>query len=221
MLCDTAIRAAARSNGNPAELMAAIGLVESGRPDVTGGALRPWPWTINAEGKGLYFASKAEAIAAVRLLQADNVRSIDVGCMQVNLIHHPTAFASLEEAFDPHRNALYAGRFLKQLFRQSQNWLTAAGSYHSGTPTLAADYVKQVAAVLKSSMGKAASWRIEAVEREAKPTAPVMGRDGTILPTMRLTPTGLLKQRAVEPGTRKLQLIGWPNTGARARLRGS
>ena len=221
MLCDMAIRAAARSNGNPAELMAAIGLVESGRPDTTNGALHPWPWTINAEGKGFYFNSKTEAIAAVRLLQADNVRSIDVGCMQVNLMHHPTAFASLEEAFDPHRNAVYAGVFLNQLYRQSRDWLTAAGQYHSGTPTLAAEYVKQVVGVLKMPLGKVGSLRLVAAERETKPAAPVVGRDGTILPTMRLTPAGLLKERAIETQPRKLQLIGWPGTPARSRLRGS
>ena len=135
--CEDAVRVAARSTGNPMDLMAAIAQVESGRPDATG-VVRPWPWTINAEGKGMFFNSKAEAIATVRLLQANGMRSIDVGCMQVNLMHHPDAFASLDDAFDPHRNAAYAGRFLGQLFQQSKNWLAAAGMYHSsGTPALA------------------------------------------------------------------------------------
>lgn len=221
MQCDQAIRAAARSNGNPAQLMAAIGLVESGRPEATGGAVRPWPWTINAEGKGLFFNSKTEAIAAVRVLQADNVHSIDVGCMQVNLMHHPTAFATLEEAFDPRRNALYAGQFLNQLFRHSQDWLTAAGLYHSATPGLAADYVKQVAAVLKVSKGRTAVWAgFEAPERETQPAAPVIGRDGTILPSMRLTPAGLLKASATETQRRKSQGNGWSEAAVRARFRG-
>ena len=43
------------------------------------------------------------------------MRSIDIGCAQVNLMHHPDAFASLEQAFDPMANADYAARFLKQL----------------------------------------------------------------------------------------------------------
>jgi len=61
----------------------------------------PWPWTINAEGQGPYFATRAEAISAVQRLQEQGVRSIDVGCMQVNLLHHPQAFATMEQAFDP------------------------------------------------------------------------------------------------------------------------
>jgi hypothetical protein len=77
------------------------------------------------------------------------MRSIDIGCAQVNLMHHPDAFASLEQAFDPMANADYAARFLKQL-RDTQaggNWMTAAGYYHSQTPELAAEYRQQVQAV--------------------------------------------------------------------------
>ena len=40
--------------------------------------------------------------------RAQGARSIDVGCMQVNLLHHADAFASLEQAFDPVANARYA-----------------------------------------------------------------------------------------------------------------
>ena len=64
-------------------MLAAIGQVESGRPDPQTGAMRPSPWTIDAGGVGQFFATKAQAIAAVVALPADGVRSIDVGCMQV------------------------------------------------------------------------------------------------------------------------------------------
>jgi len=114
----------------------AIALTESGRMEPLTGSVRPWPWTVNAEGAGQFFSSKAEAIAAVRALQERGVRSIDIGCMQVNLVHHPNAFASLEEAFDPAANARYAARFLVSLYTVSGNWLQAAGSYHSETPAL-------------------------------------------------------------------------------------
>ena len=73
----------------PPQLLAAIGRVESGRRDPVTGVWGAWPWTINAEGSGSYFDTKAEAIQAVQALQARGVRSIDVGCMQVNLMHHP------------------------------------------------------------------------------------------------------------------------------------
>ena len=81
---------------------------------------------------------------------ARGMRSIDVGCAQVNLMHHPAAFASLEQAFDPAANADYAGRFLKELRDTTAggNWMTAAGHYHSQTPELAEPYRQQVQAVM-------------------------------------------------------------------------
>ena len=145
-LCRAAIRAAERAHGIPNALLAALGRVESGRRDPVTGNFGPWPWTINAEGRGQFFATKAEAIAAVRRLQAEGVRSIDVGCLQVNLRHHPDAFASLEDAFDPQKNAAYAARFLVSLHEASKNWLQAAASYHSHTPELAIAYQRRVMA---------------------------------------------------------------------------
>jgi hypothetical protein len=143
LLCPQAIAAAEQAHAIPARLLAAIGRVESGRPD-SSGAVLPWPWTINAEGQGRFFDSKAEAIAAVRALQAQGVQSIDVGCMQVNLMHHPDAFASLDQAFDPMANAEYAAGFLRRLYAQTNNWPEAAAQYHSATPGLADDYRRKV-----------------------------------------------------------------------------
>jgi hypothetical protein len=128
--------------------MAAIGRVESGRRDPATGLSYPWPWTVNAEGEGFFYDSKAQAVAAVRAMQTRGMRSIDVGCMQINLLHHPDAFASLEEAFDPSRNAAYAARFLTQLYAQTGTWPKATAMYHSATPYIGADYQRRVMAVL-------------------------------------------------------------------------
>ena len=121
----------------PPQLLAAIGRVESGRRDPVTGAWGAWPWTINAEGSGSYFDTKAEAIQAVQALQARGVRSIDVGCMQVNLMHHPTAFPTLDMAFEPAVNADYAARFLVELHEQTGDWTTATADYHSSNPARA------------------------------------------------------------------------------------
>jgi hypothetical protein len=145
--CRQAIRSAERVAGMPDQLMAAIGHVESGRPD-SQGVIQPWPWTINAEGAGHMYDSKADAIAAVKALQARGVQSVDVGCMQVNLMFHPNAFVSLDQAFDPVANANYAARFLTELYGQSHDWNQATALYHSATPELGADYQRKVAAVL-------------------------------------------------------------------------
>lgn len=144
--CRAAILAAERAAAVPPQLMAAIARVESGRADAQG-VVHPWPWTINAEGAGQYFESRDAALAAVRALQARGVQSIDVGCMQVNLMHHPNAFASLEQAFDPAINATYAARFLGELYATTRDWTRATAFYHSQTPERGELYQKRVAAV--------------------------------------------------------------------------
>jgi Transglycosylase SLT domain len=146
--CSAAIASAERSGDIPAGLLAAIAHVESsGRPDPAGGAVQPWPWTIDVGGDGRFFATKAEAVAATRELQAQGVASIDVGCLQVNLAYHPAAFASLEEAFDPVANSLYAARFLRLLFSQTGDWPAAIAAYHSQTHERGAAYQGKVLAV--------------------------------------------------------------------------
>lgn len=130
-LCRDAIRAAERAAGLPPHLLEAIALAESGRrPDAAEG-LAPWPWTVMAEGRGRFLPAKADAVAAVRDLHARDIRNIDVGCMQVNLQHHPAAFADLDQALDPAANATYAAEFLSALFRDSGSWGNAVARYHA------------------------------------------------------------------------------------------
>ena len=149
-MCRPALVAAEVRHGIPSGLLQAIGVVESGRRDEATGARQPWPWTINAEGEPHLFDTKVQAVEWVRQAQARGMRSIDIGCAQVNLMHHPTAFASLEEAFDPAVNADYAARFLKELRNTTAggDWMTAAGYYHSQTPERAEPYRQQVQAAM-------------------------------------------------------------------------
>ncbi len=145
--CAPAVAAAEHGARTAPGLLGAIAVVESGRRDPRTGARRPWPWTVNAEGAGTYYLTKAAAIAAVQALQARGVQSADVGCMQVNLLHHPSAFRSLDEAFDPGANTRYAARFLTSLFARTGAWPAAAAAYHSFTPERGAQYAKLIAAV--------------------------------------------------------------------------
>ncbi len=145
-LCRSAIASAERAYGIPDRLMQAIGVVESGRADERGG-VTAWPWTINVEGVGYIFDTKQEAVDAVNTHRARGARSIDVGCMQVNLMHHGDAFSSLEQAFDPVANARYAAEFLQKLLAQTGSWPRAAAGYHSMTPDIGADYGRKVLAV--------------------------------------------------------------------------
>lgn len=152
--CRAAIATAERERAVPAGLLQAIGRVESGRRDPQTGAFAPWPWTINAEGRGSYFPSREAAIAEVRQLQARGVRLIDIGCMQVNLHHHPNAFPSLDQAFDPLANARYAAQFLTELRAAGGDWVRAAGHYHSQTPERAEPYRARVVAAWAAEQGR-------------------------------------------------------------------
>jgi len=133
-----------RQYGIPMHLLSAISATESGRYHDGLKLALPWPWTINVEGQGHYFDNKQEAIAAVRKFQAQGARSIDIGCMQVNLIHHANAFANLEEAFDPEKNVAYGASFLRSLYQESGSWKKASAHYHSKTPTRGTEYSSRV-----------------------------------------------------------------------------
>ena len=146
--CRDAAARLEKQHGLPEGMVTSIALVESGRrsPD---GTHQAWPWTINAEGRAYYFATRQEAVDAVRRLLAQGKRTIDVGCMQINLRFHPRAFTSVEEAFDPMSNVAYAAYFLRDLESRSDNWLQAIGRYHSFSPSLNARYTARVQAVWK------------------------------------------------------------------------
>ena len=168
-VCRAASSAAETAQHVPEAFLSAIAKVESGRADPATGALAPWPWTVNAEGVGSFYATKAEAVAAVQALQARGVHSIDVGCLQVNLLHHPEAFASLDQAFDPFANAMYAAGFLVSLFHQTGSWPLAAAAYHSQTPTIGAPYERRVLAEWATPDADAETGRPRG--RAAKPTS--------------------------------------------------
>ena len=130
----------------PSGLLQAISKVESGRKSIAG-RLVAWPWTVNAQGQGYYFATKEAAIAAVQAMQFKGIKSIDVGCMQVNLYHHPYAFKNLSDAFEPAKNVAYAASFLTQLKKEHASWHTAVAHYHSANPLFHIPYRKTVLAM--------------------------------------------------------------------------
>ncbi len=141
--CATYIDQYEKEHRIPTGLLQAISKIESGRKDDTGRTVA-WPWTINAEGQGYYFPTKGAAIAAVDKMRDKGIKSIDVGCMQVNLVHHPDAFKTLEDAFDPSQNVAYAARFLKGLKNERGSWDKAVAHYHSANPLHHIPYQRNV-----------------------------------------------------------------------------
>ena len=141
--CDVYVRQQEIFYNIPSHLLKAVSLVESGRT-LKPGQRVAWPWTINVNGRGYVYESKQQAINAVRKFQGQGQNSIDVGCMQINLKHHPKAFRHLEDAFDPQLNVAYAAQFLNNLKRQLGSWRTAVAHYHSATPAFHHPYREKI-----------------------------------------------------------------------------
>jgi hypothetical protein len=174
-LCAAETAKAERAYGIPSQLLDAISLVESGRYDSESRAVLAWPWTVMAEGEGRYFPTKADAVAEVKKLKARGVKNIDVGCMQVNLMYHGSAFASLEDAFEPAANVGYAARFLKGLYGSTSHWPTAASYYHSQTPHLAASYREKLMKVWNGGGSAKAIASLSPVAPQRQPLQPTTG----------------------------------------------
>ena len=143
--CDYAAAQAAQDSGVPIDILLAITRVETGRG---AGEPRPWPWTINADGTGNWYANKDEAVSAATAHETDGTGTFDVGCFQLNIKWHGQGFASFEDMFDPTQNAAYAARFLAQLYQETGDWAAAVSAYHSRTPDLAEAYLAKVTAIL-------------------------------------------------------------------------
>ena len=109
-----------------------------------------WPWTVNIEGKGWHFKNKNEAIKFVYAQMANGKKSIDVGCMQINLKYHPDAFVSVEQAFSPRKNIAYAAKLLKDNYNQIGSWDKAIGKYHSRLEDVASKYQARVTKISNS-----------------------------------------------------------------------
>jgi soluble lytic murein transglycosylase-like protein len=144
--CTVAGAAAEQAAALPANMLVSIGMVESGRADLLTGKIQPWPWTVNVDGAGHYFASKDDAIAFTRLAESSGAQDVDVGCFQISLQNHPDAFDSLETAFDPAANATYAAGYLAELKVQTGSWDQAIADYHSATPAFGIPYQQRVLA---------------------------------------------------------------------------
>lgn len=144
-LCAPHIRHEEKRYDIPTFLLYAIAIGESGRYLRGENRSVPWPWTVTAMGKSMYFPGPASAVSYVNGLQADGYTNIDVGCMQVNLRAHSAVFRSIEEAMDPKSNVAYAASFLNELRQRHKAWSKAVGYYHSATPHLNTRYRKKIA----------------------------------------------------------------------------
>lgn len=165
-ICDASARVGAESGAAPLPVLRALTRTETGRR--LEGALRPWPWTVNMEGAGFWFDTRAEALAFVKTRHAEGARSFDVGCFQINYRWHGEAFESIEAMFDPIENARYAADFLGRLKAEGGDWRAAVGRYHSRTPKYANKYKARFDRML-SGLGPAPDTRYADLSPGAAP----------------------------------------------------
>lgn len=147
-ICDTVAHDAARQYNVPAKVLMALTRTETGR--TVQGEFAPWPWTINDRGKGYWFTSQKEMLDFAKALRKQGVSSFDVGCFQLNYRWHSKGFASIDDMANPHTNAAYAAKFVRQLYDEFDNWTLAAGAYHSRTPKYADRYKTRFSKILSS-----------------------------------------------------------------------
>jgi hypothetical protein len=145
LACAAAGRQAELNGALPRNLLVSVGLVESGRMDAAG-LPHAWPWTVNVDGAGHYFADEPDAAAFAQMAEASGARDVDVGCFQVSLQQHPGAFVSMDAAFNAQENADFAARFLNALKVETGSWETAIADYHSALPALGLPYQRRVLA---------------------------------------------------------------------------
>lgn len=130
--------AAAQEVDVPPELTQAIARVESGGT----------PYALNIEGRGYFFDSKAEAVAAAEQAQSLG-RSFDSGLMQVNSWWLKRYGIPLEAVFDPAANILLGSWILKQeLDRHGDTW-KAVARYHSPNSDRGERYARLVRKALE------------------------------------------------------------------------
>jgi hypothetical protein len=125
----------------PNKLLTSISLVESGLK--RNNKLSSWPWTLNVNGKSMYFDNKEEAIEHLKKSLKIN-KNIDIGCMQINYQYHGKNFRTLEDIIDPNKNVKYAASFLRKLFKKHKSWNEAISRYHSSKPKRKKRYLAKV-----------------------------------------------------------------------------
>ena len=135
--------------GIPKNLLLSVSLTESGRR-IKNGEFISWPWTINKKGKGRFFDNKETAVNYVKGYTKKGKKNIDLGCMQVNFMYHPSAFKNFNEAFDPDKNVEWAATTLNSLYTKFGTWEAAVGYYHSYRKIKRKKYSQKVFNILAS-----------------------------------------------------------------------
>ena len=144
--CKAIARAAEERHGLPDGILQSISTVEASRIQ-SDGSYRAWPWTLNDNGKGLFFDDPEQVLDYLDTHMTNPDTSIDIGCMQINTKWHGASFETLDEMLDPASNIAYAAGFLTDLYYAHGSWNDAIRHYHSSDQRKNDPYLNRVLAI--------------------------------------------------------------------------
>ena len=117
----------AEAHGIPPALFYSMALTESEGPGIG----KPWPWTANVAGQGLYFESRQALYDHLNAVLQQGQTNFDVGLAQVNWRWNGHRFDSLWAATDPYINLQTAAGIIQDYYQQSGSFEQAIGRYHA------------------------------------------------------------------------------------------
>ena len=148
----------ATDEGVPCDLLYAIALTESGQSRFSQQQWRPWPWTLNIEGRGHYFPSRIDAWRALKKTLAANQGAADIGLLQINWRYHHRELETPWQALAPYHNLRVGAAILKRCFNTTKDWWQSAGCYHAPNhPKRAKGYQARVRRHWQKILGQAKS----------------------------------------------------------------
>ncbi|MDC0434764.1 hypothetical protein OAM69_03885 [bacterium] len=121
--------------GVPYKLLYAVAIAESNNPNEA--AFEPWPWTLNVNGKGMYFATKAEAVVTLTRELGKGTRNIDICAGQINYRYNHHLIPDINKALDLKPCLAAATHVLNRELRycklklRKRDWWCAVERYHS------------------------------------------------------------------------------------------
>jgi hypothetical protein len=125
-----------KSLGIPKNLLQAIATVES----------RKSPWAVFAGGQSAFFKSKEAALKYVNLKNAQGVKVINIGCMQIDYATHKRSFGDVNKIITPYYNIQFAAKYLKRLYQIHGSWADAVRYYNSNDARFNIAYKNRVLA---------------------------------------------------------------------------
>ena len=153
-ICEKIAKIVEKKYKLPEGILVSISLAETGKKNKSG-SISSWPWSLNHDGKSLFFNSKSNAYEYIIKNLNDKSKNIDVGCMQVSIKWHSDKFDSIEAMLDPYQNIDYAAKFLIDLKNNHGSWKKAIKYYHSSTAKLNKKYYSKVENLWKSNIHQA------------------------------------------------------------------